>query len=414
MSFKISNPFLRKSSSPLNNNHERLNKNLNLRQLPQWALNKRANMKEGDLDPLRFLSEEEQALMSDEDRYNYYESMLINEENRIKGLEQNIRNYVSSTTEADPESGVPIPTYEDHPGYFNNNFLQNRFDKVTVRQPKYDDQGYPVLDKQGNQVYYDEEVEFNVDPTGDVLTKNYPEISKWLGESWACNSLSCSILAQNGYTIPRDVNGDGIVDDSDEVQSAFQGKLKGGDPMAIEPGTARFNEMHTQLGFTLAPAGTKPDPERVQLIRRSSWDESQDPRDMEDGTVVGMSDLNPNNPNYLGHGHSILTTGYADPNKPDQPIQIHGVNQYDGTVLDSERYDFDKFADANNDGLPDQDEGGNTWRIMNYTGDMPYWQKKIESMKDWKTNFDANKAAEEERIREEIGLPSQNKPWYGF
>ena len=401
MSFKISNPFLRKSSSPLNTNHGQHNQNyprreirpqatMQLTELPQWVKDARDPDKNPQFgiaaDPLRWLSEEEQAAMTDADRYKYYEAMLIDEQNRIAQLEQNIRDYSSSTAESDEETGDFIKTTYNpwHPNVtdFNqgNNYL-----------PFY-------VDKESGDI---------VNPTTDIFRKNYPEISEWLGGNWACNSLSCSILAQNGYTIPRDVNGDGIVDDSDEVQSAFQGKLKGGDPMSIEPGTARFNEMHTELGFTLAPAGTQLDPNKVQLIRRSSWDRYQDPMDASDGTVRGMSDLDPNNPNYLGHGHSILTTGIADTTNPNLAVNIHGTRQQgtaSGTRLDTQFGEEDRrFIDANNDGLPDIVDGS-TYRIMNYTGDMPYWQKKIEGMAEWKAKYDA----EQEAMRRELaGLPSK-------
>ena len=406
MSFKISNPFLRKSSSPLNTNHGKHNQNyprreirpqatMQLTELPQWVKDARDPNKNPQFgiseDPLRFLSEAEQAEMTDADRYKYYEAMLIDEQNRIAQLEQNVRDYSSSTAESDEETGdfiktTPNPWHPDYQEFHQgNNYFPFRYDK--------------------------ERNEY-VNPTSDIFRENYPEISEWLGGNYACNSLSCSILAQNGYTVPRDVNGDGIVDDSDEMQSAFQGKLKGGDPISIEPGTARFNEHHTELGFSLAPAGTQLDPNKVQMIRRSSWDESQDPMDM-GKKVIGMSDLDPNNPNYLGHGHSILTTGIADTTNPDLAVTIDGFRQQgrgSGTYVDTKfGANDEKFFDANNDGLPDISPDGSTYRIMNYTGDMPYWEKKLESMKEWKDKDDAARSSI-------LGLPSKdsNDKFYQF
>ena len=54
------------------------------------------------------------------------------------------------------------------------------------------------------------------------------------------------------------------------------------------------------------------------------------------------------------------------------------------------------------------DNRNDTWRIMDYTGDLPYWKQKIEGMKDWKTKFDADKAAKEVERRKMLGLPSED------
>ena len=48
---------------------------------------------------------------------------------------------------------------------------------------------------------------------------------------------------------------------------------------------------------------------------------------------------------------------------------------------------------------------GDTFRIMNYTGDMPYWQKKIEGMKDWKANFDAERKKKGDEILDPMVSP---------
>ena len=426
MSFKIGNPFLRKSSSPLNTNHGKHNLNykrynipagatMQIKDLPKWVTDQRANMKKDDEDPLRFLSEEEQSLMSDEDRYNYYEAMLIAENNRIAQLEQNVRDFASSTYPDLDETGKPIPRSNSRTNFkpaFGDSSFRSGFD----------------TDK-------------NLDG-GSIFTENYPELSEALVEhniqhvkgtpgydkrAYFCQTMSCAMLAQNGYTLPRDINGDGIVDDTDTYEG-----LQGGDALPIEPGTAKFNANATKLGFTVLPIGTPLDKNKVQHIRRSTFDHTPEYDDLwteelGDDSPVATSleyvydpktgkkfrNLPADHPSNLGHGHSMTSLGmggYTYDNKtPDDPsddtntgLFIHnpGGSKSGGLQIDGDyRGRDDIYLDKNNDGLADM-EGyrGDTWRIMDYTGDMPYWQKKIEGMKDWKANFDAERKKEGDEI----------------
>ncbi|MBN88652.1 hypothetical protein CMO95_03620 [Candidatus Woesearchaeota archaeon] len=436
MSFKISNPFLRKSSSPLNTNHGAHNQDykrynirpeatMQIKELPKWVLDKRANLGKDEKDPLRFLSEEEQSLMSDEDRYNYYEAMLIAENNRIAQLEQNVRDFAASTYPEVDETGKPIPRSNDSMDF----------------KPSAGDVAWRNRD----------------DRSGDIFTENYPKLDEALvqhnvnmrqgvpgyeDKAYFCQTMSCAMLAQNGYTLPRDINGDGIVDDTDTYEG-----LQGGDALPIEPGTAKFNANATKLGFTVLPVGTTLDKNKVQHLRRSTFDYSPEHDDLWDPelgddspvatSMVDMYDpvsgvrynnLPADHPSNLGHGHSMTSLGMGgydfDRGTPDDTsddvntgLFIHnpGGSRSRGLQIYGDYRGRDTiYQDKNNDGLADMDTDGNTWRIMDYTGDMPYWQKKIEGMKDWKTKFDADKIAKEKETREMLGLPSTDNPMYKF
>lgn len=431
MSFKISNPFLRKSSSPLNVNHGKHDTNykrynipseatMQIKQLPKWVQDARGNMEKNDKDPLRFLSEEEQSLMSDEDRYNYYEAMQIAEHNRIAQLEQNIRDFASSTYPEVDDTGKPIAAENSRMDF----------------KPKYGDVDWRNRDGH----------------TGDIMFENYPEIDQALIDhnlnynenvegyddpAWYCQTLSCAMLSQNGYTLPRDINGDGIVDESDTYEG-----LKGGDALPIEPGTAKFNSNATKLGFTVLPVGTTPDKNKVQHLRRSTWDFNPEfddlwteelgddsPQATSDITLtdprsgVTYRNLPADHPSNLGHGHSMTSLGMGgysyDNNTPDDTsddvntgLFIHNPTgkRHRGLEIYGDYRGRDTvYEDKNNDGLADMTGSrGDTYRIMDYTGDLPYWKKKIEGMKDWKTKFDADKAAKEVERRKMLGLPSED------
>lgn len=433
MSFKISNPFLRKSSSPLNTNHGRHNLNykrynipagatMQVKDLPKWVTDQRANMQKGDEDPLRFLSEEEQALMSDEDRYNYYEAMQIAENNRIAQLEQNIRDFASSTYPELDETGKPIP----------------RTDKKMDFKPG----GYTFLPAHGDSSFRSGfDTDKNLDG-GAIFTENYPELDEALSShnvefmkntpgydkpAYFCQTMSCAMLAQNGYTLPRDINGDGIVDDTDTYEG-----LQGGDALPIEPGTAKFNSNATKLGFTVLPIGTALDKNKVQHIRRSTFDFSEEHDDLwtpelgDDSPVASsmkyiydpesntkFRNLPADHPSNLGHGHSMTSLGMGgytyDGGTPDDTsddtntglfIHNRGGERSAGLEIGGDYRGRDNiYLDKNKDGLADM-EGyrGDTWRIMDYTGDLPYWQKKIEGMKDWKANFDAERKKKGDEI----------------
>jgi len=436
MSFKISNPFLRKSSSPLNNNgqHDQSYKRYNIpagatmqiKDLPKWVLDKRENLKEGEEDPLRFLSEEEQSLMSDEDRYNYYEAMLIAENNRIAQLEQNVRDFASSLYPEVDETGKPIPSE------YSGLDFESKYGDLKWRNTR--------------------------DKSGDIFTENYPELNEALinhniefkkgtpgydNPAYFCQTMSCALLAQNGYTLPRDINGDGIVDETDTYEG-----LKGGDALPMEPGTAKFNANATKMGFTILPIGTTPDKNKVQHLRRSTWDRVEEIDDLWDPELGDDSpqatsqitlrdpvsgslyrNLPANHPSNLGHGHSMTSLGMGgytyDSRTPDDTsddvttgLFLHnpGGQGSRGLQIEGDFRGRDTvYQDKNNDGLADMTNlRGDTYRIMDYTGDMPYWEKKIASMKEWKTKYDADKAAEEAKKRELMGLPSKNQAWYGF
>jgi len=140
------------------------------------------------------------------------------------------------------------------------------------------------------------------------------------------------------------------------------------------------------FGVTLADADTKPDPTKVQFIRKSSGGRA-----------------------FPADGHSILQTGLENPNDyadidgdgiKDRGVQIEGAS-YRGPMLGDSYLAPSNFGDADGDGIADVNESGESFRIGNYEGDLPYWAGKIDSMAEWKAQQDeiarANEAAKKQK-----------------
>ena len=131
---------------------------------------------------------------------------------------------------------------------------------------------YCGIDKKGNYTFafFESNPDFD---SGAALRNTNPGTFKFVQSTerqYACNSHSCSIMGQEGATMPRDINRDGVVDDKDVYVTPGGRKVYGGETIPGIPGTTSFNEDYANMGFTLADVGTKPDPDRVQLIRKTS------------------------------------------------------------------------------------------------------------------------------------------------
>lgn len=362
------NPFSRRSSSPLNQNGHDYSDPKMLKPIPKWK------------------TEEEQATMKADDPGGYYTwltDMKSQEEARIKDFEKKIGDYALSTAE-NVEGGKLMSNKEiadreierQEEGYVRPLSPGDAASAQTL--------GNIIANQNG---WYEGKEGFD---HAAVLREGFPGVWNQLGGNrpgrgeYACNSYTCSIASQAGATMPRDINRDGVVDDKDVYKIWEGGKeYRGGEAWPVIPGTAQFNTDREALGLTLLDASTKPDPNKPQFIRKSSH-----------GRV------------FPADGHSILSTGLQSPERPEHGVTIEGAGLRTGPGLDDYYSNPSIFMDADGDGEADlidayyDSEGnaipgtGSSYRIMDYEGDLPYFNTKLEGMSEWKAEQDKIKAEE--------------------
>tara|TARA_R100000781_G_scaffold112887_1_gene80569 strand:- start:476 stop:1657 length:1182 start_codon:yes stop_codon:yes gene_type:complete len=381
------NPFSRRSSSPLNQNGDVSSDPAFLKPAgPTWK------------------TEDEQASMKADDPgayYNWLTDMQGLEKERIAKFEQNVKDYALGTAENTKKDIQGNPTRLMRPQEFAaEDYLKS--------QRMYDWQGDGPFTEAQQQEHQDildgpatgryQFMPFQSSSDFDhaaVLRDNFPSTYKQVNESSRqfCNSFTCSIASQSGATMPRDMNRDGVVDEKDVYKIWEGGKeYKGGDAWPVLPGTAQFNTDMQNFGVTLADADTRPDPTKVQFIRKSSGGRA-----------------------FPADGHSILQTGLENPNDyadidgdgiKDRGVQIEGAWAGGPSIGDSYLAPSN-FGDADGDGVADVNEGGESFRIGDYEGDLPYWAGKIESMAPWKAEQDeiarANEAAKKQNMSFYLG-----------
>ena len=363
------NPFSRRSSSPLNQNGDVSSDPAFLKPAgPTWK------------------TEAEQASMKSDDPgayYNWLTDMQGLEKERIAKFEQNVKDYALGSAEYTKDNKLMSPQQiaadeqAEMLRRYNNGGPLSEEEQKMVQE---------TLDGPATGRYQFMPFQSSSDfDRAAVLRDNFPSTYKQVEDSSGqfCNSFTCSIASQQGATMPRDMNRDGVVDDKDVYKIWEGGKeYKGGDAWPVLPGTAQFNTDMQNFGVTLADADTKPDPNKVQFIRKSSGGRA-----------------------FPADGHSILQTGLENPNDyadidgdgiKDRGVQIEGAT-YRGPRIGDSYLDPSNFGDADGDGIADVNESGESFRIGDYEGDLPYWAGKIESMAPWKAEQDEIARANEEK-----------------
>ncbi len=357
------NPFSRRASSPLNQNGPSSDPNL-LKPIPTWK------------------TEEEQATMKADDPggyYNWLTDMQAQEEKRIKEFEKKVGDYALSTAENTkgrgfmPKEDLIEQALEHELEGYDYPITKESYDWARERAESKALPWWIQKGKAGSSDYRSAE-EGGFDHAA-IFRENFPGTYRQVENTprqYACNSYTCSIASESGATMPRDMNRDGVVDEKDVYKIWEGGKeYRGGDAWPVLPGTAQFNIDRDNFGMTLTPAGTTPDPNKVQFIRKSSRDRV-----------------------FPADGHSILSTGIPNPDNPEIGTHIEGAGLYSGPNLGDHYMRPRAFVDADGDGHADSDWAGDSYRIMNYEGDLPYFRTKLEQMAPWKAEQDRIEAEE--------------------